>query len=290
MLRRKADPPTPPEGTVPVGREVLPGYEVVGLLAHGRRIDTYDTYSVERGCRCVVKVLREDRRSDERVRAAVLLEGRLTRELTHPHLVRGYEVHEEPPAFVLEVLGGATLAALVDDAPLAVPDAALLGLQIGSALGYLHRRHWLHLDVKPSNIVVDHGRAVLIDLSLVGRPGDGRRGAGTRGYLAPEQARGTGLGAATDVWGLGVTLVEALTNRMPYGDEATWDSRRRLPVLHRRPPRLSRRLLADVVDLPEDLERALLASLSFDARDRPTLEELMAVLRQVGVDRPSVGQ
>jgi len=124
-------------------------------------------------------------------------------------------------------LAGATLAALIDDGPLGVPDTAQLGLHLVSVLSYLHRQGWLHLDVKPANIVVERGRATLIDLSLVGRPGEGRPGAGTRGYLAPEQAVGRGLSSATDVWGIGVTLIEALTGTMPHGDEATWDSRRR---------------------------------------------------------------
>ena len=59
---------------------------------------------------------------------------------------------------------------------------------------------------------------------------------GTAGYLAPEQALGEGLSAATDVWGLGVTLVESLTGDLPHGDEATWDSRRRVCPVHRRAP------------------------------------------------------
>ncbi len=267
-------------GVVPPGEEVLPGYPVVALLARGRRVDTYDVLSSERDCRCVVKILRPDRRTDQRVRDAVVQEGRLVRELTHPHLVRGYEVHEEPPAMVLETLGGATLAAVGDDGPLAVADVSLLGLQLVSALSYLHGRGWLHLDVKPANIVIDGGRAVLIDLSLAGRPGVGRGGAGTRGYLAPEQARGVGLGPATDVWGLGITLVEALTELMPYGDEATWDSRRRIPVLHRRAARLPRRLLADVPGLPGETATALRACLAEDPDGRPTLAELRACLAE----------
>jgi serine/threonine protein kinase len=257
------------------GETVLPGYEVVSLLSHGKRIDTYDVYSRERDCRCVVKILRPDRRDDKRVRDAVLLEGMLMRDLTHPHLVRGYEVHAEPvPAMVLETLSGATLAAVIDDGLLTVPDSAQLGLHLVSVLSYLHRRGWLHLDVKPSNIVVENGRATLIDLSLVGRPGKGRRGAGTRGYLAPEQALGENLSAATDVWGLGVTLVEALTGVMPHGDEATWDSRRRIPLVHRRAPRP----LEPLEELPAAYDELLRGCLARTPADRPTLDEVRTCL------------
>lgn len=264
-----------PPGTVPPGEQVLPGHVVVSLLSHGRRMDTYDAHDLDRGCRSVVKVLREDRRHEPRVVEATRREGEVLATLAHPHLVRCYEVHDEPPALVLEVLGGATLAALVEDEPLGLADTAGLGLQLVSVLGYLHRHDWLHLDVKPANVVVDAGRVTLIDLSLVGRPGEGRPGAGTRGYLAPEQARGSGLGPAADVWGLAVTLVEALTSELPHGDEATWDSRRRLPLLHRRAPRPPR-LPAAVV--PDDVRDLLLACLRTDPAARPGLDDVRRVL------------
>ncbi|WP_203230985.1 serine/threonine-protein kinase [Nocardioides caldifontis] len=265
-------------GQVPVGEEVLPGYEVVALLAHGKRVDTYDVWSTERECRCIVKVLRPDRCHEPEARAAVEREGRVLRELQHPHLVRCYEVHTGPvPAMVLETLTGATLAALVDDEPLGVRDSALLGLQLSSVLGYLHRHGWLHLDVKPENVVVEQGKATLLDLSLVGRPGDGRPGAGTRGYLAPEQALGRDLSPATDVWGLGVTLVEALTGEQPHGDEATWDSLPRRPLLHRRAPRPP----GPIPGLPTAYDEVLRRTLERDPAARPTLAELRAVLTAV---------
>lgn len=273
MLRGRGESELAP-GVLTPGEEVLPGYEVVALLSHGRRLDTYDAYSHERDCRCVVKVLRADRRDEPRVVEATRREGQVATTLTHPHLVRAYEAYDDPPAVVLEVLTGATLDALLEEAPLPLPDVAGLALQLTSVLSYLHRHDWLHLDIKPSNIVVEHGRVTLIDLSMVSRPGNGRRGAGTRGYLAPEQARGEGLSGASDVWGLGVTLMESLTGELPHGDEATWDSRRRVPVLHRRAPGPPR--LPD--DLPVEVAELLLACVALDPAARPSLADLKAVL------------
>jgi serine/threonine protein kinase len=272
---------------MPPGTEVLPGYRVVRLLTHGHRLDTYDAYDEERGCRVVVKVLREDRRSDDRVREGVLQEAALVTELAHPHLVRGYEAFEEPPAMVLETLTGSTLSRLVEQGPLAPADVALLGTQLASVLGYLHRKDWLHLDVKPANVVVRGGIAVLIDLSLAGRPGEGRPGAGTRGYLAPEQAVGRGLSPATDVWGLGVTLLEALTGELPYGDEATWDSKRRWPLVHRRLPE---RPFGDALPdgVPAEWRDLLLACVDRDPAARPRLADVTAVLG--GWRGPSAGE
>lgn len=277
-MRRKSGTEVHTPGTVLPGKELLPGYEVVGLLSHGRRIDTYDVHSLERDCRCVVKMVRKDRLHEQHVRDALLLEGALLQSLTHPHLVRGYEVlHEPVPAMVLETLGGATLDALIEDHPLDPPDVAELGLQLVSVLGYLHRRGWLHLDVKPANIVVESSRAVLLDLSLVSRPGSGRPGAGTRGYLAPEQAVGENLSAATDVWGLGVTLLEGLTGELPFGDEATWHSRRRLRFIGRtvpEEPTLGPRVPPGFADLVR-------ACLCVDSGARPSLLEVRDRLREL---------
>jgi serine/threonine protein kinase len=257
------------------GEELLPGYRVVELMSHGRRLDTYDAIDEDRDCRVVVKILREDRLGDRRVVEATLQEGRLVTALAHPHLVRGYGVVEVPrPAVVLETLTGATLDALVEDHPVPVPDVAQLALQLVSVLGYLHRRDWLHLDVKPANVIIQHGRAVLIDLSLAGRPGSARPGAGTRGYLAPEQALGRGLSPASDVFGLGVTLHECLTGDLPYGDEATWESRRRLPLVHRRLPRRPGGLPPGV---PDDLARLLVSCVALDPADRPGLARVREV-------------
>ncbi len=116
---------------------------------------------------------------------------------------------------MLETLPGATLAALIDDRRLGVADTALLGRQLVSVLGYLHRQGWVHLDVKPDNVVVQEGRAVLIDLGLATRPGRIERGMGTDGYAAPEQDAGGTVSAATDVWGLAATLVECVTGAAP---------------------------------------------------------------------------
>ena len=142
--------------------------------------------------------------------------GALLTTLAHPHLVARLRVVTAPrPAVVLETLPGATLAALIDDRRLGVADTALLGRKLVSVLGYLHRQGWVHLDVKPDNVVVQEGRAVLIDLGLATRPGRIERGMGTDGYAAPEQDAGGTVSEATDAWGLAATLVECVTGTAP---------------------------------------------------------------------------
>ncbi|MEU7553696.1 serine/threonine-protein kinase [Streptomyces sp. NPDC044571] len=209
-------PPVPP---LAPGTRPAPGYEVLAHLDRTGWLDLYDVWSEERACRCVLKVLRPDRRHEEPLRDRLLREGRWLQDFTHPHVVRAYETFESPePLVVLETLTGETLSHLVDRLSRrpSAQDVALLGLQLCSAVHYLHGRGLLHLDLKPSNVVVDCGHAKVLDLSVARAPGTAPAGVGTFCYLAPEQARGGPLSAAADVWGMGITLYELATGGLPF--------------------------------------------------------------------------
>ncbi len=250
------------------------GAEVIAHLARSNVLDVYDAWDPERGCRVAVKTLRPDRRRDRRARAALLREGRLLARLRHPHLVRAYAVHDgERPAVVLETLRGATLASLLAQRRLGVAEASHLGLQLGAALHFLHRRGLVHLDVKPSNVIAHAGAATLLDLSIARRPGRVRAGTGTWCFLAPEQARGGHAGPAADVWGLAALLHGALAGRAPFGDEDD-DALAEFPCLERRAAPL--RSLRPA--LPRALASALDAGLAPDPAARPALPALLEVL------------
>jgi eukaryotic-like serine/threonine-protein kinase len=203
------------------GNQVAPGYDVIEHLRRGRNLDVYDVWSEERACRCVVKALRPDRIGRQGPTRRLLEEGRMLRDFTHPHIVRAYEVIEEPlPLFVMETLSGETLGHMIDvrEAELSAEEVAHLGLHLGSAIRYLHAHGWLHLDLKPSNVISECGRAKLIDLSVARPPGPAHGGVGTLYYMAPEQARGGELGTAADVWGIGTVLFEAATGEPAFDD------------------------------------------------------------------------
>jgi len=180
----------------------MTGYDLIELLDRGHACDTWDAWSHERGCRVVIRIAR-----DRRHRRAVRREGHLLQRMTHPHIVRAYETRRD--MVVLETLGGATLSALLEDGPLDREDAIELGRQLCSAIAYLHRQGWLHLDLKPSNLIADGGRLKVIDFSIAQRPGRIDEGTGSDGFMAPEQDRGGFVGPAADVWGIGRVLQEA---------------------------------------------------------------------------------
>ena len=85
--------------------------------------------------------------------------------LAHPNIVRFFGTGRSPPHVMLEYLDGPTLRTLSRDRrPISISDALRVGIHVGAALAYMHGRDILHLDVKPSNITVVHGRPVLFDL------------------------------------------------------------------------------------------------------------------------------
>lgn len=205
------------------GQEVAPRYQIVEHLSRGNELDVYAAWSEERDCSCVVKLLRPDRLHDTRSRERLAREGRLLTELCHPHLVRGYEMPDAQsgggPVIVMETLTGATLSWLIETehpAGLDSADVALLGLHLCSVLRYLHGRGVLHLDLKPSNIVAQAGKATLLDLSLAQAAGTCAAGMGTTEYMAPEQVAGDWVDTPTDVWGLAGVLYRAATGRRPF--------------------------------------------------------------------------
>jgi eukaryotic-like serine/threonine-protein kinase len=260
-------PPHPP------GRPLCDRYRAIRLLRRGLALDVFDAWSEERDCRCIAKVVRNDRLQDRDARAALYLEGKLLLQLTHPHLVRAYEIVRRPrPILVLETLGGATVSRLLREHPRGFPpeDVLLLGRHLSSALAYLHSTGYVHLDLKPSNVIAADGVAKLIDLSVAARVGQRLRGVGTPRYRSPEQLAGLRLTPAADVWGLGCLLYEAATGTAAFAK--LW--RRRFEELGSRPPPLRK-----TSRLPRAAAEAIDACLSVSAAERPALGDVSATLR-----------
>jgi serine/threonine protein kinase len=118
-------------------------------------------------------------------------------------------------------------------------------------------------------VIVEAGRAKLIDLSVARAPGRARAGLGTWSYMAPEQARGGTIGPQADVWGLGIVLYEGATGKAAYPDDIDEDVE--YPQLLRRPMPVTswRRLpgpFAEIID----------ACLDSNAAARPELTAVLA--------------
>jgi serine/threonine protein kinase len=267
------------------GMELAPGYEVRFHVARSRVLDVYDVWSRERDTHCIAKALRPDRLREAKPRRRLYREGRILLGMTHPNIVRAYEMIAGPsPVLVLEPLTGGSLDhALREGGPLEPAVVAELGVQLCSAMHYVHGRGLVHGDLKPANVMGDRGFAKVIDFSLARAPGRGHAGRGTEAYLAPEQARGGLVTGASDVWGIGAVLYAALAGRAPF---PVVDGAPRYPQLTHRADRVQehRPLPAQFAEL----DVLVAACLDPDARARPTVGELADGLDELAEDDDGV--
>jgi eukaryotic-like serine/threonine-protein kinase len=150
-------------------------------------------------------------------------EFRIIAPLRHRNLVRLYDLwsDEDDAFFTMEVVDGDDLQRLLRERFPSLSAAAKvrftvdMATQVLAALGFLHRRGVVHRDVKPSNVMLGvRGTFKLVDFGLLAPVDDrsavslDRRGAGTRSYVAPEQARGEPPTPASDMYSLGTVLFE----------------------------------------------------------------------------------
>jgi serine/threonine protein kinase len=254
------------------GDELAPGRTVLHRIGGGRRYEALLVWDEHRLSVLVAKVLRPDQATHPVALRELRRESALLERLGHPVVVRGFGAVGEGrfPHLVLEHLDGPTLDELLRDGDtLALEQLLPLGLHVASALHYLAAEGVVHLDVKPSNIVMG-GPPRLIDFSVARTVQDAaalRVPIGTDAYMAPEQCEPDGrLGPAADVFGLAATLYTGLTGQRPYPPCADrWPQRTTAPApLPRRTPPA----LADV----------LLAGLDRDPASRPTARDLATAL------------
>src|SRR3954470_11917126 len=198
------------------GDEIAPGRSLLRRIGSGRRYEAMLVWDEHRLAVLVAKVLRPDQAHDPLALADLEREAALLERLAHPVVVRGFGAVLDGrfPHLVLEHLDGPTLDELLSrGGPLALEQLLPLGLHIASALHSLAAEDVVHLDVKPSNVVMG-GPPRLIDLSVARTTGQAaalRKPVGTDAYMAPEQCVPDGrIGPPADVFGLAATLFHAV--------------------------------------------------------------------------------
>lgn len=273
----------------------VPGYELLTSLGGGVITTVYSARSLETDTLCAVKVLRPD--WDDQPVAIKLLqrEARACLAVQHPHLVRLVEQHvmRSPYFLVMQFVEGESLRRIIRrDFALDMRTALWIARQIAEALAALHRKGFIHGDVKPENIrLADSGEAVLLDLGFTHRPGENASFAekgyvlGTVNYLAPELCgQDPKDDARADVYSLGITLFEMLTGQLPFTSGTP------LEVMHRHRTE-EPKLLTDVLPAaPALLTEVLDAMLTRDAKDRPYIGKVLQQLIQCEIASLGKGQ
>lgn len=267
-----------------VGRK-LGRYEVKAVLGQGAMGYVYEALDTNLKRTVALKILPRRPESDpESLHLRMFLqEAQVAARLQHPGIVTIYEVGEEEGIhfFAMELVHGQTLLALVrQHGRLPATQACYLIAHAARALAVGHAEGVVHRDVKPGNIMVDTaGRVKVTDFGLadVSEWMDVDRveelsalALGTPGWISPEVARGEGATAASDIYGLGLTLYYTLTGKRLVRAK----TRSGMVRVQRDAKRIRREDLPD--DWPPRLQDVVVQCLQVDPKDRYQSADMLA--------------
>jgi serine/threonine-protein kinase len=218
-------------------------------------------------------------RNDESLRERFFHEARAISVLAHPNVVGIFDMgtREGAPYLVMELASGGSLKQRLATGAMPLDEVRSLGIQIAHALAAAHGKQILHRDVKPANILLGPTKTwKLADFGIARLPDSQLTSAGqflgSPSYAAPESLLRSEFSPASDVYGLGVTLYEALTGALPHGELDFATMQRRGEVDAARP--------SVRIAIPGSIDAAIARALSRDPSSRPTAAELARLLAE----------
>jgi eukaryotic-like serine/threonine-protein kinase len=260
-------------GRLPEAGESLDGYRVTGKLhAGGMGVLLLVEAPEDPGFPLVMKIPRLGYGEPAEAVVSYEVEQLVMSVLQGSHVPRYVAAGDlaVQPYIVMEKVEGECLKERVEHLPLAPDEVARLGVAVATALRSLHQQEVVHLDVKPSNVILrPSGEAVFIDFGLAHHAHypdllaeESRSPMGSAPYISPEQVLGVRSDPRSDLFALGVMLYEFATGKFPFGSPTG-------------PAGLRKRLHADPIpprairpEIPEWLQEIILHCLEPDANQR----------------------
>ncbi|WP_236790284.1 Stk1 family PASTA domain-containing Ser/Thr kinase [Amycolatopsis sp. GM8] len=206
-------------------------YELGDTLGYGGMSEVHHGTDVRLGREVAVKILRADLARDPQFQERFRREAQNAAALNHPAIVAVYDTGETQteygplPYIVMEYVNGRTLRDIVKtEGPMSQKRAMEVMADVCAALDFSHRHGIVHRDVKPANIMItNHGAVKVMDFGIARAMHDGQAAMtqtaaviGTAQYLSPEQARGEGVDARSDVYAAGCVVYELITGEPPF--------------------------------------------------------------------------
>ncbi|MDQ1521127.1 MAG: eukaryotic-like serine/threonine-protein kinase, partial [Actinomycetota bacterium] len=273
-----------------VGRVFSSRYEIQRELAQGGMAEVYLARDRLLDRPVALKALFPEYAREPSFVERFRREAQAAANLNHPNIVAIYDWGQETGTYfiVMEYVEGRSLRDVIrSDGPIDGPQAAEIGAEIASALGFAHRTGVVHRDVKPGNVLITQSGIVKVTDFGIARAGasDGltQTGSvmGTATYFSPEQAQGLSVDGRSDVYSLGIVLYEMVTGVPPFAGDSpvavAYKHVREAPV----PP--SRRN----PEIADDLEQIILTAMAKDPDLRyQSADDLRADLLRFRRGRP----
>ncbi len=292
-------------GKPPAGRPALSGlkgslralahFRILRLIGLGGMSEVYLSYDPKTRRQVAIKVLADHLVTNHSFVNRFLQEGRLSRDLTHPNIVKAYvfgqDLKSKKYFIVMEYVDGPTAQERLEKGGrLPLAEATRIIVDIARGLEYLHHQRYVHRDIKPGNILLaPDGSAKLADLGVAKYLENPQglttldQGVGTPYYMPWEQGINACLvDSRSDIFALGATFYHLLTGRVPYPGEDEALIAKRKEIGKYRPARHY------VPSLPEGIDAVLARMLARDPRQRfASAGEIVEVLSAAGLTEAS---
>lgn len=262
--------------TLRTGTRLGDDLTVLSAIDAGSREAVYVAWDHTGWCPVACKIMESS--------AAAKAEAAMLSKLRHPNIVGVLGVRR-PNFLLMPLLEGPTLSSIIDDrsngTQLSVNNVLRVASHIAAALAHIHNRGFIHLDIKPSNIIIaPGGRPVLVDFGTARTISGPRpsRITGTDGYIAPEEMRLGATGPAADVFSLGVTMYEMLTRQLPFKPKLL------SPIVPRAPGLLK----SCRKGVTRRMDALIMRCLAEDPCSRPHLPELICELNELITSGPKM--
>lgn len=270
-------------------RESFAHYKISSKIGSGGMGDVFLADDTKLGRKVAIKFLHEKFGKDEGLLNRFIQEAKAASALNHPNILTVYEIgeHEGEHYIAAEYIDGTTLRERMKKR-LTFDDTLSIMIQTAEALSAAHQAGIVHRDIKPENIMVrsdgyvkvlDFGLAKLTEVADSDGEGETKKLVktnpgvvmGTVSYMSPEQARGKGTDARSDVFSFGIVLYELLTGKVPFAGETMTDVLSSIISIEPQP------ITSHAPHLPRELQRIVNKTLKKkrDQRYHSTLDLLV---------------
>ena len=279
-----------------VGKILGGRYEILEEIGKGGMAVVYKARCRLLNRIVAIKVLREDLTDNEEFVRRFNVEAQAAASLTHPNIVSVYDVGKEGGIhyIVMEYVEGVTLKQYIEKKG-RIPwrEAVSITIEICHGLAAAHKKHIVHRDIKPHNIIVtstgaikvtDFGIARATTTSTVAASDDV---LGSVHYFSPEQARGGYVDEKSDIYSLGVVMYEMLVGKVPFTGDTP------VAVAMKQIEEAPRSICEQVSDVPQCVEGVTFKAMAKETRYRyqsveDLSDDLYAILKNPNLDVPSV--